>query len=102
MALVLDDPMFELTFAINGKAALELARNNEFDLIIVDVRMPVMEGYEFGVQFRKSNPNPHIIFFSSQANSRSFYLSRAGEIPNSSYRDNDVYSFRDFLLQLSQ
>ena len=34
----------ELTFADNGKAALEAFRKESFDLILMDMRMPVMDG----------------------------------------------------------
>ena len=32
--------------ALNGKEAAELALNHSFDLILLDLRMPVMDGYE--------------------------------------------------------
>ncbi|MEK6479139.1 PAS domain S-box protein [Catalinimonas sp. 4WD22] len=32
--------------ASNGKEALEMVRQNKYDLILMDVRMPVMDGYE--------------------------------------------------------
>ncbi len=32
--------------AINGKEALEKCENNDYDLIIMDIMMPVMDGYE--------------------------------------------------------
>jgi len=33
------------TFADNGRQALELAKANEFDLILMDMQMPIMDGY---------------------------------------------------------
>jgi CheY-like chemotaxis protein len=32
--------------AVNGETALELIQNNEFDLVLMDIQMPVMNGYE--------------------------------------------------------
>ncbi len=31
--------------AVNGKEAVELAKSNDFNLILMDIRMPVMDGY---------------------------------------------------------
>ncbi len=43
---------FEPVYAENGKAAFELLKNYRPDLIILDIQMPVMNGYEFLEQFR--------------------------------------------------
>ncbi|MCP4291052.1 MAG: response regulator, partial [bacterium] len=37
---------FELLFAENGKIAFEQARKHRPDLVLMDIRMPVMDGYE--------------------------------------------------------
>lgn len=36
----------EATVAENGYVALEQVRNNHFDLVLMDIQMPVMDGYE--------------------------------------------------------
>lgn len=36
----------EVTSTIDGAQAVELAQDNQFDLILMDVRMPRMTGYE--------------------------------------------------------
>jgi cyclic di-GMP phosphodiesterase len=37
---------FQLASAINGKKALEMMRLQSFDLVLLDIMMPVMNGYE--------------------------------------------------------
>ena len=41
-----------LTRAKNGKDAVELAQKNNYDLILMDLKMPIMDGFE---AVKKSN-----------------------------------------------
>jgi CheY-like chemotaxis protein len=41
-----------LTLAVNGEEALKLAQAQDFDLAVVDVMMPVMDGYELTRRLR--------------------------------------------------
>jgi signal transduction histidine kinase len=46
VAGVLKDEGYSMAFATSGSAALDSARNNPFDLILLDVMMPEMDGFE--------------------------------------------------------
>jgi len=37
---------YEVSYALNGEEAVRKARENQPDLIILDILMPVMDGYE--------------------------------------------------------
>ncbi len=43
---VLSDFGFEVTIAGNGKAALKILQEQSFDIILLDIQMPVLDGYK--------------------------------------------------------
>ena len=52
---------FHVVSAYNGKEALTVARQEKPDLIILDVMMPEMDGYEFMRKHRAENNTPIIL-----------------------------------------
>ncbi|BBP45030.1 hypothetical protein THMIRHAS_04030 [Thiosulfatimonas sediminis] len=54
-----------VTLAENGKKAVEALQNNHFDLIMMDIQMPVMDGYQATQIIRESNANIAIIALSA-------------------------------------
>lgn len=63
----LDDTQFDLTIASNGKKAIEIFQINSFDLIIMDIQMPVMDGYTATKIIREQNTTIPIIALSANA-----------------------------------
>jgi two-component system alkaline phosphatase synthesis response regulator PhoP len=52
---------FRGVIARNGEEALELAEQTQPDLVILDIMMPVMDGFEFMQKFRRKFSTPVII-----------------------------------------
>lgn len=51
-------PNIELVLAENGKEAIERLKQEDFDIILMDIQMPVMNGYEATSWIRKNLPPP--------------------------------------------
>jgi DNA-binding response OmpR family regulator len=57
----LEQEGFRVVKASNGREAIFVAREEKPDLIILDVMMPEMDGYEFMRHYRKENETPIIL-----------------------------------------
>jgi two-component system, LytTR family, response regulator AlgR len=51
-----------LAEAEDGKQAIDLAIEKQPDLMLLDIRMPIMDGLEAAAHAQKLDPKPHIIF----------------------------------------
>jgi two-component system, sensor histidine kinase and response regulator len=66
---LLQKEKYRIEFALNGEATLEWLRNKKFDLILLDINMPGMNGFEVCKRIRsdrKLNDVP-IIFLSAES-----------------------------------
>ena len=55
-SIILNKAGYETICADNGQAAWNILEKEHIDLIITDLMMPVMDGYEFIRSVRQSNP----------------------------------------------
>ena len=64
-AMVVEEILLELghevTLAVDGKAALELAEHHTFDVLVTDLAMPRMPGWELIPRLRAEQPNLPIV-----------------------------------------
>ncbi len=71
---------YNLFFAQSGKQALKLAENKAFDLILLDIMMPEMDGFEVCEKLKANEKTKYIpvIFLTAKADSdtieKAFYL----------------------------
>jgi CheY-like chemotaxis protein len=53
LAIILNKAGFMTSTARNGLEALDLIKENDYDLILLDIKMPVMDGYQLAKAIRK-------------------------------------------------
>ena len=57
---------YDVEFAYDGKAGLDMARGADFDLIILDVMLPKENGLDVCVQLRKSGVETPVLFLTAR------------------------------------
>ena len=63
---VLTEENYTVLTATNGKEALDVMEREHIDLVILDIMMPEMDGYEFTKTLRDSNNNLPILMVSAK------------------------------------
>ena len=56
--VILSGAGYEVVTATDGAAALQVVGTTRPDLVLLDMRMPIMDGWEFARQYR-ARPEPH-------------------------------------------
>ncbi|MCK4974213.1 MAG: response regulator, partial [Sulfurimonas sp.] len=64
---LLEDYILEIDVANNGKEAVEYFKNNKYELIFMDIQMPIMDGYEATKIIRELDENIPIIALTANA-----------------------------------
>lgn len=57
---------FEVILAINGKEALEQFNRSNFDLCILDIMMPVLDGFSVAQEIKKRRQDTPLIFLTAK------------------------------------
>ncbi len=55
----------EVETAREGKEAMAMARLGSYDVVIADIRLPDMNGYEIFFRLRKEQPSTHVVLMSA-------------------------------------
>lgn len=57
----------EIDFAVNGKVGFDMAMENNYDLILMDMHMPVMDGHDAIQQLRRFGYKGKIVGLTASA-----------------------------------
>lgn len=87
----LDSNGFAVTAVNNGQKALDMAKKEKFDLVILDVMMPILDGYHVAREISDDPEGPPVLLLTSrdfsqdqsaiQGSGASAFLSKPFEIP---------------------
>ncbi|MFT4927458.1 MAG: putative two-component system response regulator [Phenylobacterium sp.] len=77
---ILQEDSYEFSFATSGEEALELVEESEFDLILLDIMMPQMDGFEVCAKLKadETTRDIPIIFLTAKVDTES--ISRGFEL----------------------
>jgi DNA-binding response OmpR family regulator len=62
LELKLKSEGFEVTVAINGEEALAAVKSREFDVMLLDLMMPTMDGFQVLQQMQSDSKQPKTVF----------------------------------------
>ncbi len=84
VAIALSDEGYEVATATDGAAALELVEQRPPAVILLDMRMPVMDGWAFTREYRR-RPGPHapivVVTAARDAGDRAAQIGAEGVLP---------------------
>ena len=67
IATILNLNNYEVDIVSNGKEAVEKTRKNIYDVILLDIMMPIMDGIEALKEIRKNNINTPVILLTAKS-----------------------------------
>jgi signal transduction histidine kinase len=95
----LKESNLDIDVANNGQIALQKAKKNSYELILMDIQMPIMDGYEATKQIRNLNINTPIIALT--ANTMKEHIDKACSVGMNEYllKPIDIHNLYEVLLK---
>lgn len=95
----LEEEAYEVTYANNGKVAWELFKSLKPDLVLLDVNMPEMDGFEVAQKIRESDKKVIIFFLTDRTEKsdrlRGFSLKGNDYIPKPFYPEELIAKIKE-------
>jgi len=73
-AMELQEEGYEVDQASNGKEAVDMVKDNKYDLVILDIRMPEMDGIEALGKILSRDKKIPIIIYTAYSNYKSNFM----------------------------
>jgi two-component system, response regulator, stage 0 sporulation protein F len=69
---ILSDEGYDITLAINGEEALARFKGDTYDLVVTDIKMPVMDGLQLLQEIRKTGSKTDVIMVTAYGEVESY------------------------------
>ena len=96
---LLEDSSLEIDIAENGEEAIELHKNNRYNLILMDIQMPVLDGYSAAQEIRKIDKDIPIIAITASAMKEDIAMSRKVGMNDHLNKPIDVNKLYEIILR---
>lgn len=98
-AMELQDEGYEIDEAGNGREAVELVKKNKYDLIVMDIRMPDMDGIEALGKILSRDKKIPIVIYTAYSNYKSNFMTWTADayVTKSSNMDELKYKIKEIL-----
>ncbi len=96
----LQNNKFEVQIAVNGEDALELLKNNNYDLIILDIILPRKNGLEVLEEFKKDNKDVPVILLTNLSSSKN--IQKALELGVRNYLVKSEYGLSEIVEKVKE
>ncbi|HMB20578.1 MAG TPA: response regulator [Spirochaetota bacterium] len=73
-AMELQEEGYEVDQASNGKEAVDMVKDNKYDLVILDIRMPEMDGIEALGKILSRDKKIPIVIYTAYSNYKSNFM----------------------------
>lgn len=90
---------FSVTHAANGMQGLDAVRKGSFDACVVDVMLPLLDGFAFVQEFRKTDPHTPVLFLTAKSQTED--VVRGFELGGNDYLKKP-FSLEELLLRLKE
>ena len=64
----LTEESYKVDWAENGKLGLEMFLSNHYDLVVLDIMLPYLDGFEVAEKIRETDPQMPILMLTARAN----------------------------------
>jgi PAS domain S-box-containing protein len=101
MEVLLKDKVKKIDHAVNGDEAVKMAAKNNYDLVLMDIKMPVMSGDEAVRQIRKQHPGLPVIAttaYATQEEKEKALQAGCDEYLSKPIKKEDLYAVIDKLI----
>jgi two-component system, chemotaxis family, sensor kinase CheA len=99
---ILEAAGYEVVTAADGEAGWKLLQEQDVDLVITDVEMPLMDGFELTESIRRSNRSRHLPVILISARSSDRDKTRGIEVGADAYIVKSAFDQKDLLETLAQ